>query len=72
MEITALIMPSRALYVPYPFGLTFGTVGDAPTQRLVLETMIEAAVTMHHRGIRDSGLEWPDDLRHRQLRRLAR
>ena len=72
MEITALVMPSRALYVPYPFGLTFGNIGDAVAQRRVLETMVDAAATMHHRGIRDSGLEWSDDLRHRQLRKLAR
>jgi hypothetical protein len=65
-------MPSRALYVPHPFGLTFGDVGDAATQRGVLEAMLDAAVSMTHRGIRDSGLEWHNDLRHRQLRKQAR
>jgi hypothetical protein len=73
MEITAIIMPSRALYVGHPFGLTFGAVGDAATQRAVLEAMLDAAETMTHRGIRDSGVEWElDDLRHRQLRKQGR
>jgi len=73
IEITAIIKPSRALYVGHPFGLTFGPVGDNATQRQVLEAMLDAAVTMEHRGIRDSGFEWEqDDLRHRQLRKLGR
>ena len=73
MEITAIIMPSRTLYVPHPFGLTFGAPGDAATQRAVLAAMLDAAETMQHRGIRDSGFEWEqDDLRHRQLRKLGR
>jgi len=70
MEITAIIMPSRALYVGHPFGLTFGDVGDGETQRRVLDAMLDAAATMTHRGIRDSGFEWDrDDLRYRQLRK---
>ena len=73
MEITAIIMPSRALYVGYPFGLTLGPVGDRQTQRAVLAAMLDAAETMTHRGIRDSGFEWEhDDLRFRQLRKLGR
>lgn len=73
MEITAILMPSRALYVGHPFGLTFGAIGDRETQRQVLEAMLDAAVTMEHRGIRDSGFEWEqDDLRYRQLRKLGR
>jgi hypothetical protein len=73
LEITAIIMPSRALYVGHPFGLTFGAIGDRETQRQVLGAMLDAAVTMEHRGIRDSGFEWEqDDLRHRQLRKLGR
>jgi len=73
LEITAIVMPSRALYVGHPFGLTFGAVEDAKTQRQVLETMLDAAVTMTHRGIRDSGFEWAwDDLRARQLRKQGR
>ncbi len=70
MEITAIIMPSRALYVAHPFGLTFGAIGDGATQRRVLAAMFDAAETMNYRGIRDSGIEWEwDDLRYRQLRK---
>ena len=73
MEITAVIKPSRALYVGHPFGLTFGAIGDGATQRQVLEAMLDAAATMQHRGIRDSGIEWErDDLRSRQLRKQGR
>jgi hypothetical protein len=73
LEITAVVMPSRALYVGHPFGLTFGNVGDGATQRAVLEAMLDAAATMTHRGIRDSGFEWDrDDLRYRQLRKQGR
>jgi len=73
LEITAIIMPSRALYVGHPFGLTFGAIGDRETQRAVLAAMLDAAATMTHRGVRDSGFEWDrDDLRHRQLRKRGR
>jgi D-proline reductase (dithiol) PrdB len=73
MEITAIIMPSRTLYAPHPFGLTFGAPGDAATQRALLAAMLEAAETMRECGIRDSGFRWrQDDLRHRQLRKLGR
>ena len=73
LEITAIIMPSRALYVGHPFGLTLGAPGDRETQRAVLAEMLDAVVTMDRRGIRDSGLEWEqDDLRHRQLRKQRR
>ncbi len=73
LEITAIVMPSRALYVGHPFGLTFGAVGDAATQQAVLAAMLDAAETMTHRGVRDSGFEWErDDLRHRQLRKQGR
>lgn len=73
VEITALVKPSRALYVGHPFGLTFGAIGDRETQRGVLEAMLDAAATMAHRGIRDSGFEWDlDDLRHLQLRKQGR
>ena len=70
VEITAIIKPSRALFVAHPFGLTFGAVGDAATQRAVVTAMLDAAETMDARGIRDSGIAWTrDDLRHRQLRK---
>ena len=69
-EIAAIVKPSRALFVPYPFGLTFGAVGDAPTQRAVVEAMLDAAVAMDAPGIRASGFAWTrDDLRARQLRK---
>lgn len=73
MEVTAIVKPSRALYVAHPFGLTFGAVGDGDTQRRVLVAMFDAAGTMTHRGIRDGGFAWErDDLRHRQLRKRGR
>jgi len=72
-EITAIIKPSRALFVAHPFGLTFGAVGDAATQRAVVEAMLEAAVVMAAPGIRVSGVSWTcDDLRARQLRKQRR
>ena len=65
-----MIKPSRALYVPHPFGLTFGDIGDHATQRAVVAAMLNAAETMDARGIRDSGFRWTqDDLRERQLRK---
>ena len=70
-EIAAIVKPSRALFVAHPFGLTFGAVGDAATQRAVVEAMLDAAATMDASGIRDSGFAWTrDDLRARQLRKL--
>jgi hypothetical protein len=73
LEITAIVKPSRALFVAHPFGLTFGAPGDRETQRAVLAEMLSAAVAMDRRGIRDSGFEWAqDDLRHRQLRTQTR
>ena len=69
-EIAAIVKPSRALFVAHPFGLTFGAVGDAPTQRAVVEAMLDAAVAMDAPGIRASGFAWAhDDLRARQLRK---
>lgn len=71
-EITAIIKPSRALFVAHPFGLTFGAAGDATTQRAVLSAMLDAALHMDAPGIRDSGFRWKhDDLRARQLRKQA-
>jgi D-proline reductase (dithiol) PrdB len=69
-EITAIIKPSRAMFVAHPFGLTFGAVGDGDTQRAVVEALLSAAVEMDAPGIRDSGFIWSlDDLRTRQLRK---
>jgi predicted alpha/beta hydrolase family esterase len=70
VEITAIIKPSRAIFVAHPFGLTFGAVGDASTQRAVLGALLSAAANMAARGIRDAGFTWTlDDLRARQLRK---
>jgi D-proline reductase (dithiol) PrdB len=70
IEITAIIKPSRAIFVAHPFGLTFGAVGDAATQRAVLDALLSAAVDMDAPGIRHAGLSWTeDDLRDRQLRK---
>ncbi len=72
-EITAIVKPSRALFVAHPFGLTFGAVGDAVTQRAILAAMLKATVAMDAPGIRDSGFVWTrDDLRARQLRKQRR
>lgn len=69
-EITAIIKPSRAIFVAHPFGLTFGAVGDGDTQRAVVDALLSAAVEMDAPGIRDTGFMWTlDDLRARQLRK---
>ncbi len=69
-EITAIIKPSRSLFVPHPFGLPFGAVNDASTQRAVLTALLDTAATMPGAGIVDSGFTWErDDLRARQLRK---
>ena len=71
-EITAIVKPSRALFVGHPFGLTFGAVGDSSTQRAVVDALLSAAVNMDAPGILDSGFAWThDDLRTRQLRKQA-
>jgi hypothetical protein len=69
VEITAIVKPSRAIFVAHPFGLTFGAVGDACTQRAVLDALLSAAATMDAPGMRDTGISWTgDDLRAQQLR----
>ncbi|MBA2278518.1 MAG: hypothetical protein H0W06_12230 [Chloroflexia bacterium] len=73
VEITAIIKPSRAIFVAHPFGLTFGGVDDGLTQRALVEAMLDVAATMGEPGIRDSRFLWDrDDLRHRQLRKQRR
>ncbi len=70
-EITAIVKPSRALFVAHPFGLTFGDVGDAATHRAVVDALLGAAVAMDAPGIRVSPFSWTKDgLRERQLRKL--
>lgn len=72
VEITAIVKPSRAMFVAHPFGLTFGPIGAAATQRAVVDAWLEAAVNMASRGICDAGFSWTeDDLRARQLRKQA-
>lgn len=72
-EITAIVKPSRALFVAHPFGLTFGAVGDSRIQRAVVDALLSAAVSMDKPGIVDSGFTWTqDDLRVRQLRKQGR
>ncbi len=71
-EITAIIKPSRSLFVATPFGLTFGDVGDANGQQEVLANLLAAARDMNFAGIRNSGIVWTkDDLRYRQLRKIS-
>jgi hypothetical protein len=70
-EITAIIKPSRSLFIAHPFGLTFGDVGDTATQNRVVDALLDAATSMSERGIRDGGFTWTkDDLRDRQLRKV--
>jgi D-proline reductase (dithiol) PrdB len=70
VEITAIVKPSRAIFVAHPFGLTFGAVGDADTQCAVFDALLSAAVDMDAPGIRDTSFTWShDDLRARQLRK---
>ena len=64
VEITAIVKPSRAIFVAHPFGLTFGAVGDAETQHALFDALLSAAVDMEAPGIRDTGFIWrQDDLR---------
>ena len=73
VETTAIVKPPRAFFVAHPFGLTFGVVGDAATQRAVVDAMLDAAATMVAVGIRDSGFAWTrDGLRRDQPRKRRR
>lgn len=72
-SITRLIMPSRALLIEHPFGLTMGDVGDHETQSAVLAEMLSAAERITTPGVIDAlPFEWTkDDQRARQLRKEA-
>jgi hypothetical protein len=73
VEITALVKPSRSVFVAHPFGLTFGDIDDRPTQRAVIESVLRFAQSMPYSGIVDSGFRWEkDDLRAGQLRKRRR
>ena len=64
--------PSLACFVAHPFGLTLGDVGDAETQRRVVTACLEVAAGDHPPGtVIDLGFTWHDDLRERQLRKMA-
>jgi hypothetical protein len=70
-EIAAIVKPSRSLFVPHPFGLTFGDIGDGTTQAAVVDLMLETAVSMDTQGIKVSPFRWDkDEMRYRQLRKL--
>ena len=69
-EIAAVIKPSRSIFVPHPFGLTFGDLHDSATQRDVLEAMFSAAEDMNWTGIKGTDFRWTkDNRREKQLRK---
>jgi hypothetical protein len=70
-EIAAIVKSSRSLFVPHPFGLTFGDLNDRKTQSAVVESMLETATSMEDPGMRVSSFRWvKDDQRYRQLRKI--
>lgn len=71
-SITRRILPSLARSVAHPFGLTLGAIGDRPTHERVLRTVLAEAERDRPPGtIVPTPFRWPDDLRARQLRKLA-
>lgn len=71
-EMTALVKPSKALYIQYPFGLTLGEVGDAAVHEAVLRDCLHYASEDLPAGtIVELPYAWEDDLRDRQLRKEA-
>lgn len=71
-EMTALVKPSKALFVQHPFGLTLGDVGDEVTHEAVLRDCLDYAAQVLPAGsIVDLPYRWKDDLRERQLRKEA-
>lgn len=74
-EITRKSRPSRFLFVAHPFGLTFGDVHDDALQKEVLLRSLERGIQIDQTGggLIDLGYRWDkDDLRERQLRKLAK
>jgi len=73
-EITALVKPSKALYVQHPFGLTLGGIGDRTTHEAILRDCLRwAEKTLPAGEIVELPYRWEiDDLRERQLRKEAR
>ncbi len=71
-EMTALVKPSKALFIQHPFGLTLGEVGDIATHEAVLRDCLRYATERLPAGsIMDLPYRWKDDLRERQLRKEA-
>lgn len=70
--MTALVKPSRALFIQHPFGLTLGDVGDASVHEAVLKDCLRyAAEELPAGAVIDLPYAWKDDLRERQLRKEA-
>ena len=71
-EMTALVKPSKALFIQHPFGLTLGDVDDSETHEAVLRDCLHFASQQLPAGsIIDLPYRWKDDLRERQLRKEA-
>jgi hypothetical protein len=69
-EMTALVKPSKALFIQHPFGLTLGDVCDATTHEAVLRDCLHYATESLPAGsIIDLPYQWKDDLREKQLRK---
>jgi len=71
-EMTALVKPSKALFIQHPFGLTLGDTGDVTTHEALLHDCLQyAAESLPAGSIIDLPYGWRDDLRERQLRKEA-
>lgn len=71
-EMTAMVKPSKALYIQHPFGLTLGDAGDVNTHEAVMQDCLRFAAQQLPAGsIIDLPYRWKDDLRERQLRKEA-
>lgn len=71
-EMTAMVQPSKALYIQHPFGLTLGDVNDVATHEAVMRDCLTfAAQELPAGSIIDLPYQWKDDLRERQLRKEA-
>ena len=71
-EMTALIKPSKALFIQHPFGLTLGDVSDVTThESVMMDCLTFASQELPAGSIIDLPYQWKDDLRERQLRKEA-
>lgn len=68
-----MVKPSRAVYIAYPFGHTFGDLNDREQQRRILLHCLDAAKDITAAGaIVDLPYRWTkNDLRLRQLLKQA-